>query len=263
MNKISQYAGGLASVVIVNSSAFAADLDQRSINPCAVSATNGKAEAGGGYYKDQNQIKGGVFHGAGSVAFALGCSFGFQLDTAIGALDGKTSGGVAGHAFTREPNSYLLGTYGEYSLVGKNDIWRVGAEGEVYLNRVTFTGLVGYENSDRTKGDIFASIGATFYATDNFNLSGGYRRFLDVDAGFIGAEWMLEDSPISVFSNGQIGSKKHLMLTSGVRYHFGGSNKSLLRRHREDDPINQLTNLIRRVPRPSTGAPAPIYVPPI
>jgi len=257
MNKISryaaQYAGGLACVVLINTPAMAADVDQRPLDPCAVSGTNGKIEAGGGYYEGSQKQKGAAFQGAGSVAFALGCSFGFQLDTAIGSLDKRTTGGVAGHLFTRNPNSYLAGVYADYSLVGNNDIWRVGAEGELYLSQFTFSALAGYENSDLTRGDLFASVGASFYVTDNFRLSAGYRRFLNVDAGFAGAEWMFEETPLSVFSEGQIGSKNHLLITAGVRYHFGGGNKSLIRRHREDDPFNVLNRMIRRVAKPTSN----------
>lgn len=253
MTKLIKIAGTLACVVAVNTPAIAADLGNGVIDPCAVSGTNGKAEAAAGYYDTKNRKGGEKVHGAGSLTFALGCSFGFQMDAAVGSLDGQTTAGVAGHAFTRNPNSHLIGLYSDYSRVGKNDIWRIGAEGELYLDRITFSGVAGFEDSNRTKGDLFASIGASYYITDNFRVSGGYRRFINIDVGYVGAEWMFEDTPFSIFTEGQLGSKKHIMILSGARYHFGGPNKSLIRRHREDDPFSLITSLINQTPKSDTG----------
>ncbi len=254
--RLSQYASGLACIALVQSPAMAADIAPSSVGNglCAVSGFNGKLEAGGGYYKDNNGAnKGGRLHAGASIALPLGCSYGLQFDTAIGDLDGKTIGGGALHAFTRDPNSYLLGGYGEYSFVGKNDIWRFGGEAEAYWGQVTFSALAGFENSNRTNSDLFAALDLSFYATDNFRISGGYRRFLDIDAAAFGAEWQFDNTPVSLFTEGQIGSKSHLMIIGGLRFSFGGPQKSLIRRQREDDPFNRLNQLIRRVANPPTA----------
>jgi len=252
--RISQYASGLACAVLIQSPALAADPAPSGTSLCAVSGFNAKIEAGGGYYKDNsNNTKGGRLHAAGSVALPLSCVFGLQFDGAIGALDGRTAGGGAIHAFARDPSSYLLGGYGEYSVVGNNDIWRFGGEAEAYWGQITFSALAGYEDSDLTNSDVFAAIDLSFYATDNFRISGGYRRFLDIDAAAVGAEWQFDNTPFSVFTEGQVGSNKYLSVVGGVRFHFGGPQKSLIRRNREDDPFNRLTQLIRRVAPPAAA----------
>jgi len=256
VKKLAQYAGGIACVALAHSPVVAADWGSVATNACAVSEINGKIGAGAGHTKDTGS-KGGLFQGTASLSIPLNCSFGFQLDAAVGSLDGKSTGGGAVHAFTRNPNSYLLGAYGEYSAVGSNDILRLGVEAEYYLDKVTLSGLAGYENSDLTKGDAFAALDISFYATDNLRFSAGYRRFLDIDAAAIGAEYQFENAPVSLFVSGQLGSKDHRTAIAGLRVYFGGENKSLIRRHREDDPFNRLNELIRNI-----ATPAPVVVPP-
>jgi len=263
MKNFARYAGGLACVALIQSPALAdghysaAYGGPATFGDCAVSEINGKLSIAGGAAKDDGN-KGAVFQSEGSVSIPINCQFGLQLDGALGKLDGKTTGGVAAHAFARDPNSYLLGAYGSYSGAGGNDIWRLGPEAEYYLDKITLSGLAGYENSDRTKGDVFAALGVSYYATDNFKLSAGYSRFLDVSAAAFGAEYQLDNMPASLFVAGQFGNKDHRRVLAGVRYYFGGAQKSLIRRDREDDPMNFLNVLIRNVANPA----APVVAPP-
>jgi len=206
--------------------------------------------------------KGGLFQGAASLSIPLNCSYGFQLDAAVGSLDDKSTGGVAAHAFTRNPNSHLLGAYGEFSAVGSNDIWRVGAEVEYYLDRITLSGLAGYENSGLTNGDVFAALDVSYYVMDNFKISAGYRHFLDIDAAAIGAEYQFENLPASLFVSGQLGDKGHRTALAGLRFYFGGADKALIRRHREDDPFNRLNEMIRNIVTPAAVTPTPPPAPP-
>jgi len=256
MKKLAQYAGSFVCIALIYTPAIAADPSFVSTGDCAVSEANGKISAGAGPYKGENS-KGASFQGAASLSVPINCSFGFQLDAAVGSLDSKTTRGAAAHAFTRDPNSYLLGAYGEYSAVGSNDIWRIGAEAEYYLDKVTLSGLVGYENSDLTKSDVFAALDFSYYTTDNFRISAGYRRFLDIDAAAIGAEYQLQSLPASLFVSGQLGSKDHRTALAGLRFYFGGADKTLIRRQREDDPSNRLNQLIRNVATTPTVTASP------
>jgi len=254
MKKFAQYAGSVACIALIQTPAVAVELYPGAPGACAVSQVNGKISADAGQTRDAGRKgrknksrKGGLFQGAASLSIPLNCSYGFQLDAAVGSLDGKSTGGAAAHAFTRNPDSYLLGAYGEYSAVGNNDIWRAGAEAEYYLNNITLSGLVGYENSNRTSGDVFAAVDAALYATENFRITAGYRRFLDIDAAAFGAEYQFTGSAASVFVSGQVGDKKHRTVLAGLRFYFGGTDKSLIRRHREDDPFNRLNELVRNI----------------
>jgi len=232
--------GGAACAITVGGlPALAADHGAPANQACAVSTLNGKLEGAGGFI-DQRGNDGGRGHALISLAAPLGCMYGFQVDGGIGDLAGSTAGGLAGHIFARDPSRYLYGGYAQWGSVGGQDIWRIGAEAEFYRGNMTFEVLGGFEDTDRTKSDIFAALDVAFYSTENLRISAGYRRFVKVDAAGFGVEWQPEELnlgvPVSFFLNGGVGSKSYATLYGGVRFHFGAANKSLIRRHREDDP---------------------------
>lgn len=250
MKKFARYAGGFACAAFIHSPAIAVDYNFPDPQACAISAFNGKIGFGAGLAKDDAR-KGARFDGEASLSIPIDCSFGLQLDGALGSLDSVKTGGGAVHAFTRDPNSYLLGAYGDFSRVGSNDIWRAGIEAEYYLDMVTVSGVAGYENSDLTNGDVFAALDISYYATSNFRISAGYRHFLDINAAAFGVEYQLGNLPASVFVTGQIGEKGHRTALAGLRFYFGGADKSLVRRHREDDPFVRLNQLKRNIVKPA------------
>lgn len=262
MIRVSQFAGGVALAALLTSPAFGADLDA---HHCAVSGFNGKFEGAGGFI-DTEDTDGGRGHAALSLSVPIGCMFGLQLDGTAGVLDNEETGGAAVHLFTRDPSSYLLGIYGEYQAVDSNDIGRFGAEGELYLDRFTVSGLVGYEDSDQTNDDAFGIGQASFYVSENFRISGGVAHFLNVTAGTFGAEWQPDAHrfplPLSLFVEGGVGSNDYATVFGGVRFYFGGEQKSLIRRHREDDPINWLNRLKSLIEEEQGGCPpGQVFVP--
>ncbi len=256
ISKLTQFAGGLTCVVLVTAPALSADLDVPQL--CAVSGFNGKLEGAGGFINSEAE-DGGRGHGAASLSIPLGCMFGLQLDGTAGVLDSEETGGGAAHLFTRDPNSYLFGAYGEYSAVGSNDIGRIGGEAELYLDQFTFSGLVGYEDSDQTGGDGFGIGQAAYYLTENFQLNAGVAHFLNVTAGTFGAEWQPDGLglpvPVSFFVEGGVGNNDYATVFGGLRIYFGAEHKSLIRRHREDDPINWLNRIKSIVEEDGAGCP--------
>lgn len=235
----------LVSAVFLALPLQAADLssvpffEPNAFGQCAVSAVNGKMEAAAGFV-DQRIDDGGRGHVQGTITSPLNCDFGLQIDAGIGDMAGSTAGGIAAHLFNRDPNSHLIGLFGQWSGVGSQDVYRVGVETEFYRDRVSVEALGGFEDSDRTSGDIFAILDVAYYKTDNLRLTAGYRHVLNVDAAAIGLEWMPEqqiiDKPVSLFAKAAVGSKDYATLFGGVRIYFGDADKSLIRRHREDDP---------------------------
>ncbi len=228
-------------------SARAADLyvpDEENIyelsSRCAVSGVNGKIEAAGGYV-DTRAGDGGRVHVLGSIAGPIGCQLGYQIDAGIGDFAGSTSGGIAGHLFLRDPTSHLFGVYGQWGAVGSDDVWRIGLEGEKYLGNISLEALFGYEDVDRSKGDVFAAFDLAYYNTEDVRLSVGYHRFFKTDAVAVGLEWQTDglgfsNRPFSLFANAALGDRGYGTVLAGVRFYFGGPDKSLIRRHREDDP---------------------------
>ena len=250
MRRLAPFAGGMVCAVVLSVPAIAADEGSIVDTACAVSGFNGKFEGAGGYFEDDGSSADGRGHGALTFTMPLGCDLGFQIDTAFGTLGGREAGGVGAHLFTRDPSSYLFGAYASYSAIDNftltNDIFRVGAEGEFYLEQFSFEGLAGYEDADIGSKDWFGQFTAAFYATDNIRVAAGYRHFLSVDAGVASVEWQPQGLgvPVSLFVEGQVGSNSHASVFGGFRFHFGAGDKSLKRRHREDDPVNPLMNLL-------------------
>lgn len=167
----------------------------------AVSAFNGKFGLSSGHLNDD-----GRYHAEGSISFPLSHGFGFQVDTAAGATDSGFIGGLGGHLFMRDPSSHLFGVFGSYSAIDKVDIARIGAEAHFYLDRVSFEGLVGYEDADITGNKAFAVADLAFYPSDNLRLKAGYHFFQDRSFGVFGLEYqtgMFSDmvqGPVSFFA---------------------------------------------------------------
>ena len=159
---------------------------------------------------------------------------------------GDFVGQVGGHLFWRNPETALFGVYGEF--VSRDnpswDTWRVGVQGEVYLGNVSLEGIVGYEDTNFPTGisdaeDVFAYADVAYYFTDDFRVAGGYRRLDGRDIGALGMEYQLQSSLLgggtSLFAEWRVGTDEYAAVWGGVRIYLG-QDKSLIRRHREDDP---------------------------
>ena len=224
--------------------ANAADLQLDSVNTPviddvslpAVSGVNGKIAGALGVLDDD--FLGLVM---GAVSVPLGHSFGAQLDGLAATADGDFSGGVAGHLFWRDPSVGLIGAYGSYASVDRdrtNEVGRVAAEGQIYWDKITVTGLAGVEFGD-VSTEFSGLVDLSFYASENFRIHAGYSRQLNDNIGLIGFEYAPGfggSSNYSVFGEGIVSGDNDYAAFGGVRFYFG-PDKSLIRRHREDDPF--------------------------
>ena len=235
---------GTMAAGLLGSTALAADIEQPGCVQ-AVSGFNGKLEGAGGYIEDLDD--GARYHGVGTLSLPLGCLFGAQVDVGGGDLDGTGFWGVGGHLFMRDPSSYLIGVHAQYIDLDGFDIYRIGPEAEFYLGNVTLSAFAGLEDAESLSDDVVADVEAAYYITEDFKISGGYRRFLDIDAGAVGAEFQPGIGfPVSLFVDAMFGSDDYTSIMGGIRIYFGGDDKSLMARHREDDPPH-LFNLLREV----------------
>lgn len=227
--------------------AFAADIADAPLP--AVSAINGKIEIGAGYGDIDVIGDTGVFMGAASLSIPLGDTFGFQADVAVVDAFKETGFGGAGHLFTRDPNSYLLGAIGGYTDFGNADAIWGGAEAELYLDNISIELAGGYMGVNRDNGsdsgELFAFADIAFYATENFRLDVGARSVAGFETGSVGFEWMMDETPLSIKGTVRAGEDDFVAATMGVSYYFGGNeaSKSLMRRHREDDPRNRVLDI--------------------
>ncbi len=250
------YLASTAMAVVIGTAAWAADpvlvVDQQQFEERyeakpAVSGINGKIEAAYTWYDiDGLDDDLDLWSGAGAISIPLGHSFGLQVDGGIGRYDGggqsATGYGVAGHLFWRNPDMALVGLYGDYQRISDFDIttWRIGVEAELYLDRISLEGFAGAENVDLGGADETYFSGealAAFYLTDDFRIHAGAGHRFDELYGIVGAEAMLPfgGNNVALFTDATF-SEDVTSVRGGVRVYFGEAGKSLMARHREDDP---------------------------
>lgn len=237
-----------ASALLFSSSVIAADLyvegnpNVPTVLP-AVSGINGKLSLEGGALDED-----GFAALSGSVSLPVGYRYGAQLDGTVGILEDDFIGSVGGHLFWRDPSIALLGIYGSYSRNDNvdGDASRIGVEGEYYWNQFTLKSIVGAEFVDigiaaYDETDLFAFTDLSYYAMDNLELSVGHRFTGEKNALALGIEYQLDQqvfsSGVALFAEGRIGEDDYKGAWAGVRMYLG-DNKSLIRRHREDDPTD-------------------------
>ncbi|KQZ87145.1 hypothetical protein ASD64_06790 [Mesorhizobium sp. Root157] len=233
-------------------SAQAADFQEKFEGKPAVSGINGKLEIG----YSRTDVSGtsddlDALHGIGSIALPVAQQFGVQIDAGVGRFDTDpsiTAAGVGAHGFWRNPDQGLLGVYGHYvrtSGGGQNaDVWRLGAEGEAYFDRISVEAFVGADFVDTNAGnDTFfnGDLVAAFYATDNIRIHAGVGHQFDETFAKVGGEAMLPfaSNNVSLFADAGFGEDTQAYKV-GLRIYFGESGKSLKARHREDDPQARL-----------------------
>lgn len=161
----------------------------------------------------------------------------------------------------------------------------MAAEGEAYFGRFTLQGIAGVEFGNSTSGVVgpssiltydvktrfFDKINLAYYFTDNLKGYVGHRYVGGRNALALGGEagFRLNGPAMaSLFVEGRIGENDFHGVWGRLRFYFGRSDKSLMRRHREDDPYDwsseppgTLTNSGTTTPIPVTTTPPP--APPI
>ncbi len=253
----------IGALGVAVSPAMAADLPAASPsispNPMrAVSALNGKLDLGGGALNGN-----GLGYGIGSISAPIGNAYGVQLDALAGSFNGDFVGGVSGHGFWRDPSKALAGIYSSYTYAdqrfgpvgagGKSgiQIGRVGAEGELYFNRVSFEAIVGYEAGD-IKGRVFSFADMALYPIDNFRMSIGHRYVGGKHVAAGGLEYLTPYKFGSVvpalYAEGRAGEDNYRAVYGGVRFYFGEASKTLIKRHREDDPHTRIPDELFAIP---------------
>ena len=256
----------LLAGTFMTAAASAADMEAALAR--AVAEPNGKIEIGGGWADLDSFGTDTSYYGAGSFSIPLGDTFGAQVDFAATHMFGETAVGGAAHVFTRNPDSYLLGAYGGYADFGNASGAWIGPEAEVYLGNISLEATGGYFNVNPDIGasqdKAFAFVDAGLYATDNLRFTVGASSVAGFESAHAGMEWLLTDvgMPLSFKTNAQIGEDHFYNLTAGLSFYFGGPDKSLIRRHREDDPRNRVLDLFSSggvaIAKKLGGAPGPL-----
>lgn len=251
---------GLLGYALLPAPAVAADLPQAAVETTsfvdlpAVDGFNGKVSAFGGWSRGRDGLglDGGRFGGEGSISSPIGHRFGVQIDGAAQSRDGVFQGDVAGHLFWRDPAFALFGAYVAYSHLDKSGglaLGRAGGEFAGYFGRFTLEGIAGVEGGKsknisatrRYEPDtrFFDQVNLAWYPTDDMKVYAGHRYGGGLHAAAAGLEVLLPSrtgTAVSAFGEGRLGEDHYRQVWGGVRVYFGGSDKTLIRRHREDDP---------------------------
>ena len=246
----------LATTLLCLNSALAQQLP-------AVSAPNGKLEFDAGALTLPTPAF--VGRAAGTITIPVGERFGVQADLSLSTASGFT-GSTALHVFTRDPASYLIGgTLGAVRTPGAT-VLAAGPEAELYLDRWTLEAWAGVALNMPTAPagpshvGAFGMGGVAYYPTDEWKLSLDVSSLDGYNAIEFGSEYLLRnfELPVAVTGTAHLGQDGAARFMLGLRGYFGPDpDKSLIRRHREDDPSDRAVGLMTAVGGSSShGAPA-------
>lgn len=209
----------------------------------AVSGINGKLEVAGGFLRTPGTTIGHARIN-GSLSIPVTDRFGLQGDLAIFNAPTGLGGAAALHAFTRDPNMYLLGMAAGAVRVPGATLWAIGPEAELYLDRISIEAWGGYANlnyddialADLSGGFIMADL--AYYISDDWRVSVGGRHVLGENQLRLATEYQVSsfDIPFSVTGEGRFATDGSIVATIGLKGYFGDPDKSLIDRHRQDDP---------------------------
>jgi hypothetical protein len=246
--RISGIVTGFTFALMASVPAWAADAPVADL--CAVSELNGKIHGEGGLVDADDIDSDAKFQGVASLSLPLGCLLGLQIDAGAGSFGAADALGIGGHLFMRDPQSYLFGIHGTYEnwdfdgVSDSVDVFHIGAEAEVYLDNISLEAWAGLQDTSETGSDFFGRLTAAAYVTDDLRLAAGWRHSDDFNSGVINGEWQLSSMPLSMTAEGEFGEDGYMAVTAGIKFYFGGAQKSLIERHRQDDPVDGLFDFI-------------------
>lgn len=187
--------------------------------------------------------------GAGSVSLPVGERFGVQFDAAVsGSASGWLAGGAM-HAFTRDPDRYLFGMASAVVRGPTGTLGVVGAEAELYMDDFSLEAWAGVAGIDYDVlpdvAGFFLMADAAYYFTDDLRASVGVSHLLGVNGLRLGMEYQLSEwsMPVSVTADARLNTDGSYSLMAGLKGYFGGEEKSLKDRQRQDDPPNRVLSL--------------------
>ena len=262
----------------------------------AVDGINGKIEAFGGSVADRS-----LFGTKGAISIPLQGQFGAQIDGAVGGLDGRVFGSIAGHLFWRDPSRGLAGIYVNHTAwdqFGGVHVTQVAGEGEYYWQRWTLQGIAGVEfgnSASQTSTFVvppvppfnlpaipgvattftetfdvqtrfFDQINLKYYFTDNWDGYVGHRYLGGKHALALGTEYAFPLSGgtmAAAFVEGRVGENEFHGIWGGLKVYFGQHDKPLIARHRQDDPnIWGVDSLFSILNSRTTSATSTVVCPP-
>ncbi len=206
----------------------------------AVSGLNGKFSLESGIESSFGKAT-GVGLASGSITMPLGHAFGLQFDADAATREGNADGGGTAHLFWRDPAMGLLGLIGSVEGDATGHVGSYGVEGEFFAGPVTLGTSMGYVD---TAASVLGQTGGFYeahvqvYPAPDLSLNAGLEAVLGHLSGSASVEYqptLLQQHNVSFFVDTEAGDQSFSSVTAGIRFYFG-ADKTLIRRHREDDP---------------------------
>ncbi len=213
---------------------------QAQTTAAAVSGLNGKVSVEGGTIGTSAQQSATAIT-QGSITVPLGHSFGLQVDGAASTAFNSFFGSGGAHLFWRDPAIGLVGPIAGFGGGAGTLSGLYGGEADLYAGLFTVGLRAGYMSSTSAFGGLnggFYLGTLTLYPVPDLALSieGGQLAGLAVGQARIEYQPdLLAGRNISFYVSGIAGDFGVYRATAGVRFYLG-SDKPLIRRHREDDP---------------------------
>ena len=193
------------------------------------------------------------YKATGSIAVPLGYRFGLQADVGYSDNEIDGLGNVAApsagvHLFWRDPSQGRLGLYGEWlhlNAEGGSDFQLGGFDAEKYWDRVTLAAFVGASDGDLVDTQFVSRASFAYYPTDDLQLQIGHLHILDSHTLFVGGEWAIkpiEAAATSLYLDASLHEGGDTSVMLGLRLYLGKKNRTLIQRHREDDPQSILVS---------------------
>lgn len=212
----------------------------------AVSTLNSWIGGTGNYFHDPLSKGWGGF-GELNGAIPLNHSTGAQLHGEYGSIAQHNFGSIDGYLFWRDPNQGLLGPHLEYNKFRDFEYLLYGGHAEKYYTNLTLVAEGGAAHSDRNhiddnKNTGYGELLLHWYAEPDLRLHVGAAAIDNQTIGEIGVEFQpgfLALPGLSVFADGGVGKHDLKYADVGIRYYFG-TEKPLVRRHREDNVLPTL-----------------------
>jgi hypothetical protein len=212
----------------------------------AVSGPNGKVEIDFGGLSDPSSA---IFRAGASVSLPIGERFGIQGDLAVGSFADEWMAGGALHVFTRDPNAYLLGVTAGVVVADGATLAAIGPEAELYLDRLSLEGWAGWAKVDYDSmpddDGVFGMFDLAYYPTDDWRVSIGVSSILGAESFKLATEYQFGDFGIPMSATGEVRAYDTDSWSAkiGLKGYFGEPGKSLIDRHRQDDPPNRVIDL--------------------
>ncbi len=176
---------------------------------------------------------------AGSASFPVGMSYGIQIDGLAGRINPDEVYGLGLHTFWRDSNVGLLGLAASSAEAYDTEVRRIGFEGEYYYNQFTISGYLGHQDGDVDNSG-YAGIIAGYYLCDDLLASAGAHTSDGFQRYDVGVEYQTSAPGLTIYGNLAMGEDDYEHVYFGLRYYFGADEKTLIKRHREDDPLNNI-----------------------